>query len=69
VHFGSPAHEAEAWPVNKSLAEHRAPDVLQKLKDAEKAKAEAEKQAYINPELADKARTEGNVQFKMSSRS
>ena len=31
---------------------------------AEKAKAEAEKQAYIDPELAEKAREEGNVHFK-----
>lgn len=31
---------------------------------AEKAKADAEKQAYINPELAEKAREEGNVHFK-----
>jgi stress-induced-phosphoprotein 1 len=34
------------------------------MSQAEKAKADAEKQAYINPELAEKAREEGNVHFK-----
>lgn len=48
----------------KSLTEHRTPDVLNKLKDAERAQSEAERKAYINPELADKARNEGNVKFK-----
>jgi stress-induced-phosphoprotein 1 len=48
----------------KSLTEHRTPDVLAKLRAAEKVKADAEKQAYINPELAEKAREEGNVAFK-----
>ncbi|OCF57171.1 stress-induced-phosphoprotein 1 [Kwoniella mangroviensis CBS 10435] len=49
---------------SKALTEHRTPDVLTKLREAEKAKAEADKQAYINPELADAARTEGNEAFK-----
>lgn len=65
---------------SKSLTEHRTADVLNKLRavslasfsvagglislQAEKAKAEAEKQAYIDPELAEKAREEGNVHFK-----
>jgi stress-induced-phosphoprotein 1 len=48
----------------KSLTEHRTPDVLSKLKDAEKAQADATKKAYINPELSAKAREEGNDQFK-----
>lgn len=50
--------------LEKSLTEHRTPDVLAKLKEAEKAKAEAERQAYINPELGEKAREEGNTCFK-----
>merc|ERR1711939_1235198 len=49
---------------HKSLTEHCTPDILAKLKDAEKAQAERERQAYINPELGDKAREEGNVAFK-----
>ncbi|GAN01732.1 conserved hypothetical protein [Mucor ambiguus] len=48
----------------KSLTEHRTPETLQKLRDAEKLKKEQEKAAYFNPELADKAREEGNALFK-----
>ncbi|KAI8380059.1 hypothetical protein BD560DRAFT_347647 [Blakeslea trispora] len=49
---------------SKSLTEHRTPDTLQKLRDTEKLKKEQEKAAYYNPELADKAREEGNALFK-----
>ena len=48
----------------KSLTEHRNPDILNKLRAAEKAKIIAEKEAYINPEEADKARELGNQKFK-----
>ncbi|KAI7906763.1 uncharacterized protein BX663DRAFT_529352 [Cokeromyces recurvatus] len=48
----------------KSLTEHRTPETLQKLRDTEKLKKEKEKAAYYNPELADKAREEGNALFK-----
>ncbi|KAI9489839.1 hypothetical protein BDB00DRAFT_769834 [Zychaea mexicana] len=48
----------------KSLTEHRTPDTLQKLRDAQKLQKEREKAAYHNPELADKAREEGNKLFK-----
>jgi stress-induced-phosphoprotein 1 len=48
----------------KSLTEHRTPDVLNKLREAEKAKAEADKLAYIDPEQSEKAREEGNTLFK-----
>ncbi len=50
---------------NKSLSEHRTPDILNKLRETEKLKKEQERTAYINPELADKAREEGNAQFKV----
>lgn len=49
---------------SKSLTEHRTPDILTKLREAEKAKAEADKQAYIDPAKAEAAREEGNVAFK-----
>lgn len=49
---------------NKSLLEHRTPDTLNKLRDAEKEKSTAAATAYINPELSEKAREEGNVRFK-----
>lgn len=48
----------------KSLTEHRTPEILNKLRAAEKAKIIAEKNAYINPEEADKARELGNQKFK-----
>ncbi|KAG2226750.1 hypothetical protein INT45_005715 [Circinella minor] len=48
----------------KSLTEHRTPETLQKLRDTQKLQKEREKEAYYNPELADKAREEGNKLFK-----
>ncbi|KAI9844652.1 MAG: Hsp90 cochaperone [Thelocarpon superellum] len=48
----------------KSLTEHRTPDVLAKLRAAEKAKIEHEKQSYIDPTKAEEAREEGNKKFK-----
>lgn len=48
----------------KSLTEHRTPDILTKLKNAEKAQIKAEKDAYISPEEAEKARELGNQKFK-----
>ncbi|KAJ9662142.1 Hsp90 cochaperone [Coniosporium apollinis] len=48
----------------KSLTEHRTPEILAKLRAAEKAKILAEKNAYINPEEAEKARELGNQRFK-----
>ena len=48
----------------KSLTEHRTPDILNKLRAVEKAKIKAEKESYINPEEADKARELGNQKFK-----
>ena len=46
------------------MTEHRTPDILNKLRTAEKAQIKAEKDAYINPEEADKARELGNQKFK-----
>ncbi|KAJ8086119.1 Hsp90 cochaperone [Marasmius tenuissimus] len=48
----------------KSLTEHRTPDILNKLREAEKTKADADRQAYIDPEKSAIAREEGNEQFK-----
>ena len=47
-----------------SLTEHRTPEILAKLKAAERTKIKAEKDAYVNPEEAEKARTEGAERFK-----
>jgi stress-induced-phosphoprotein 1 len=48
----------------KSLTEHRTPDILTKLRDTEKLKKEADKEAYRNPTLSDEARELGNTAFK-----
>jgi len=49
---------------NKSLAEHRTPQVLEVLRKTEKEKAEAAKLAYHDVAKADEARNQGNVLFK-----
>lgn len=49
---------------SKSLTEHRTPDILTKLREAEKAQAQAAKEAYIDPAKAEAAREEGNTAFK-----
>jgi len=47
-----------------SLTEHRTPDILAKLRAAEKTKITTEKQAYLDPEKAEAARELGNQKFK-----
>lgn len=49
---------------NKSLTEHRTPDILAKLKEAEKVKANAEREAYRDVNLSAEARERGNALFK-----
>ncbi|KAJ6510250.1 activator of Hsp70 and Hsp90 chaperone [Mycena vitilis] len=48
----------------KSLTEHRTPDILNKLREVERIKVEADKKAYLDPAKSATAREEGNVQFK-----
>lgn len=55
-----PAIEA----FQKALTEHRNPDTLNKLNDAEKAKKELEQQEYFDPNLAAEEREKGNEFFK-----
>jgi len=48
----------------RSLTEHRTPDILAKLRATEKAKIQADQNAYLSPEEAEKARELGNDKFK-----
>lgn len=43
----------------KALTEHRNPDTLKKLNEAEKAKKDLEQQEYFDPKLADEEREKG----------
>lgn len=49
---------------NKSLTEHRAPDILNKLRATEKELKKREAESYVDPVKADEAREEGNKLFK-----
>jgi len=51
---------------NRSLTEHRTPEILAKLRAAEKAKIVSERNAYIDPAKAEEARELGNQKFKDS---
>ncbi|KAK0730905.1 hypothetical protein B0H67DRAFT_528130 [Lasiosphaeris hirsuta] len=51
---------------NKSLREHRTPEVVNKVRTAERNKIEAARKAYIDPAKAEEAREEGNKKFKES---
>lgn len=48
---------------DKSLTEHRTPDILNKLRATQKQIKERDAKAYINPELAEAARLEGKEFF------
>ena len=48
----------------KALTEHRTPEIVNKLRAAEKNKIDSAKQAYVDPEKADAARVLGNTKFK-----
>jgi stress-induced-phosphoprotein 1 len=51
---------------NMSLREHRTPEVVNKVRAAERNKIEAARKAYIDPAKAEEAREEGNKKFKES---
>lgn len=54
---------AAAKSFDKSLTEHRTPDVLNKLRATQKEIKKQEALSYIDPELAEKAREEGKEYF------
>ncbi|ODQ64830.1 TPR-like protein [Nadsonia fulvescens var. elongata DSM 6958] len=51
---------------NKSLTEHRTPDILNRLRATEKDLKIQEAMSYIDPVKAEEAREEGNARFKES---
>ncbi|KAL0923707.1 hypothetical protein M5K25_007774 [Dendrobium thyrsiflorum] len=57
-------YEPAIETFQKALTEHRNPDTLKKLNDAERAKKEAEQQEYYDPKVADEEREKGNEFFK-----
>ncbi|XP_022738028.1 hsp70-Hsp90 organizing protein 3-like [Durio zibethinus] len=57
-------YELAIETFQKALTEHRNPDTLKKLNDAEKAKKELEQQEYFDPKIADEEREKGNECFK-----
>ncbi|PPD86195.1 hypothetical protein GOBAR_DD16860 [Gossypium barbadense] len=58
------ANEPAIETFQKALTEHRNPDTLKKLNDAEKAKKDLEQQEYYDPKIADEEREKGNECFK-----
>lgn len=52
-----PAIEA----FNKALTEHRNPDTLKKLNEAESAKKKLEQEEYFSPTIAEEEREKGSV--------
>jgi stress-induced-phosphoprotein 1 len=55
--------QALHW-FEKSLSEHRDPEIVKKQKELEKIVREQQKLAYINPELSDQEKNKGNELFK-----
>lgn len=55
--------ESAAKFFDKSLTEHRTPDVLTKLRNTQKDIKTREAESYVNPEKAEEARLEGKEYF------
>ncbi|GLU05623.1 hypothetical protein SLE2022_227150 [Rubroshorea leprosula] len=60
-------YELAIETFQKALTEHRNPDTLKKLNDAERAKKDLEQQEYFDPNVADEEREKGNEYFKQQN--
>ncbi|CAG5133559.1 unnamed protein product [Candidula unifasciata] len=49
---------------NKSLSEHRAPDIVKKVQEVQQKIKERDRLAYVNPELSLQEKEKGNAAFK-----
>ena len=56
-------NEAVNW-YGKAVSEHRDPELVKKVKELEKELKDQEAKAYVNPELAQKEKEQGNEFFK-----
>jgi len=57
-------HKEALQMYEKSLAEHRDPEVVKKHKQLEKETNELKKKQYINPEISEQEKNKGNDFFK-----
>lgn len=58
-------YEPAIETFQKALTEHRNPDTLKKLNDAEKARKDLEQQEYFDPQIADEEREKGIFFFSV----
>ena len=60
-------YEPAIETFQKALTEHRNPDTLKKLNEAEKAKKDLEQEEYFDAKLADEEREKGIVSLNLHS--